>query len=258
MKRFFLLWLFVFIKSGLIYSQGEIDKQKKLFYRNEKSFSFSLTSTGWGINGRFAKHLNAKNKSFYDLDFAILKHPQELRLTGVYASSGGNFVYGKKNIVFDFRFGMGKQREMFEKLDIGGVSIRNFYSIGPSLALLKPIYFEVSNDFVGFSYVKYNNSIINNKYFARASFFRGFSEIVPVPGAFIKLGLSFEYSNDDRTLHAIEAGGILEGFVTKLDMMDNNNNKQFFISLFVTYRFGKVYSPYEPIKKIKKREDYFY
>jgi hypothetical protein len=254
MKRFFIFWGLMKFLFGIAFGQGEVDKQKTLFYRNEKSYSFSLTSTGWGLNGRFAKHINAANKKFYDLDFSILKHPQEFRQSDAYGA--GNLVYGKKNIVFDFRLGFGKQKEIFRKLDIGGISIRNFYSLGPSLALLKPIYYEVYNSSTGYQVVKYYNDIIANEAINRASFFRGFDEIVPVPGAFLKLGMCFEYSVEDRALHAIEAGAIFEGFVRKLDMMENNNNKQFFISLFVSYRFGKVYDPHTP--KIKKREDYFY
>jgi len=253
MKRFlFFIGLSYFLYS-ISFGQGEIDKQDQLFYRNEKSYSFFLTSTGWGLNGRFAKHINAANKKMYDIDFSIIKHPQELRQTGVY-SGLGNFVYGKKNIAFDFRFGFGNQKEIFRKLDIGGVSIRRFFSYGPSMALLKPVYYEVYY-VEGLKIEKFSDDVLFNPS-NRASFFRGFGEIKPIPGAFLKFGMSFEYSPNDRTLHAIEAGAVTEAFTNKLDLMDTENNYRFFISFFICYRFGKVYDPYAP--KSKKKKDYYY
>jgi hypothetical protein len=255
MKRFFIFWGLTYFFCGIVFGQGEVDDQKTLFYRNEKSYSFSLTSTGWGVNGRFARHINAANKKFYDIDFFILKHPQEIKQTGSFYTGIGNVVCGKKNIVFDFRFGIGKQKEIFRKFDRGGISIRKFYSLGPSLSLLKPIYYEVNYGDQGFKTVKYSNDIMAYD-ISRASFFKGFNEITPVPGGFIKIGMCFEYSPEDRVLHAIEVGAVLEGFIRKLDMMANNNNHQFILSLFVTYRFGKVYDPHAP--KTQKKEDYFY
>jgi hypothetical protein len=254
MKRFlFFIGAYSFL-YGLSLGQGDIDKQDKLFYRNEKSGSFFLSSTGWGLNGRIAKHINAANKKMYDLDFAIIKHPQELKQSGI--SSIGNLVYGKKNIAFDFRFGFGNQKEIFRKLDIGGVSIRRYYSYGPSLVFLKPVYYEVydTTDHT-MKTQKFSDNIYWNPS-NRASFFRGFGELKPIPGAFLKVGMSFEYSPDDQILHAIEVGAVIEGFTARLDLMDSNNNYQFFLSLFVSYRFGKVFDPNAP--KAKKKKDYFY
>jgi hypothetical protein len=255
MKRFFVLYgLFVmFYSKGVC--QGDIDNQKKLFYRNENSYAFMLTSTGWGFNARYAKHIDAANKTVRDFDFAILKHPQEIRLSSIY-SGAGNLVFGKKNIVFDLRYGQGTQKEIFRKFDIGGISIRRFLTYGISLALLKPVYYEVSYT-DGIRYQKFNDSIFYNIYpVARASFFKGFSEIKPVPGVYLKSGVCFEFGKNDKVIQAVEAGGILEGFISKLEMMDNKSNYRFFLSLYISYRFGKVFDPNRP--KEKKKKDYYY
>lgn len=255
MKRF-LFFSFLIPQVIITFGQGEIDKQDKLFYRNEKSLSLSLTSVGWGLNGRLAKHINASEKKINDIDFGIIKHPQELRQSGGY-SGIGNYVYGKKNIAFDFRYGLGKQKEIYRKLDIGGVSIRRFYTWGPSLVILKPVYYEVYNTTDNTTVIqKFSDNITVNNVVNRASFFKGFDEITPVPGAFVKIGACFEYSPDDRTLHAIEVGASFDGFIKKLDLLDTENNNQFFLALFVSYRFGKVFNPYAPKSRTKK--DYTY
>jgi hypothetical protein len=259
MKRFLIVGIIVFILSADLFAQGEINQQEKIFYRNEKSLSLSLTSTGWGINGRYAKRINAANKIIYDIDFAILKHPQEFRMPpNTY--SYGTYVFGKMNIVMNFRFGYGKQKEMFRKFDVGGISIRHFYSFGGSLALLKPVYYEAYMPDQTYQTVRFNEQN-SNSIFDRASFFKGFGEIKPIPGAFVKLGLCFEFSPTDNSIHAIEGGVIFDAYPKKLEMMYTKNNYWFFTSLFVSYRFGKVFDPSEKKekkKKKKKKEDYYY
>jgi hypothetical protein len=270
MKRFFFIIIFWFCLSHTLLAQGEIDEQNTLFYRNEKSGSVSLTSTGWGINGRFAKRITAADKYLYDIDFSIIRHPKEVKMPTSYIYSSNSFIFGKLNVVFDFRFGYGKQKEIFRKFDVGGISIRRFYSFGPSLALLKPIYFEVYKYLGGFNYQllyyrQYSDELIKSLQdsisMSKASFFRGFSEIKPVPGVFFKYGFCFEYSKQDIILHAIEAGVTVDVFSKKLEIMATKENYQFFISLFATYRFGKVYDPNERKKKKARgesKEDYLY
>ncbi len=261
-----------------IYAQGEIDAQPKVFYRNEQSFAFLLNSNGWGLNFRYGKRLDAFNKRLYEIDFAYIKHPKEARTYST-TNSGAKFVYGKMNLAFDFRFSLGKQHEIFRKQDVGGIAIRYFYNFGPSIALLKPIYYNLDDvvpreepDGTGGTVIKYylvpreeperydpdwrnvGNVVIDK----RASFFRGFGDLSVVPGAFAKFGFNFEYSKQDRVIHAIEAGVILEGFAKELTIMDVAKNQQVFFTLFVSYRIGRIVDPYEVKKKREKAKSISY
>lgn len=256
MKRFFVWYWFILLLSATSMAQGEIDQQEKILYRNEKSLSLALTSTGWAINARYAKRINAARKIIYDADFAILKHPKEVRLSNDY--SLGNFVFGKRNIVMDLRVGYGNQLEIFRKFDIGGVSIRHFHSVGASIALLKPVYYEY---YFGnqVKTLRFDKNISAGM--ERASFFKGLDEINIVPGLFFRVGMCFEYSQSDRVVHAIEAGVVFDAFPKELEMMANTDNSWFFTSLFISYRFGKVFDPSEKKaakKKNRKKEDYYY
>ena len=53
-----------------------------------------------------------------------------------------NIVYGKLNATYTLKGGLGYQKEMFQKRDQGGISIRYFINFGPSFAIMKPIYYE--------------------------------------------------------------------------------------------------------------------
>jgi hypothetical protein len=252
-----------------VYAQGEIDLQPRVLYRNEWSLAAMLNSNGFGANYRYGKRLNADNKHLFEVDFAYFKDPKE-RKSLSQTTTGARYVEGKKNLAFDFRFGYGKQHEIYRKHDAGGVAIRRFYNVGPSLILLKPIYYEVADpEGPDSRYLiqrpqpeKYDAYWQNVYILSRASFFKGFKEISVLPGAFAKFGFNFEFGNQDRIIHALEAGLIAEGFIQKVEIMDFNNphisqskvaqNQQFFLTNFINKRIGKSLHPYK-IKKKRKR-----
>jgi hypothetical protein len=258
------------------YAQGELDVQPKVFYRNEWSVAVMLNSNGWGANYRYGKRIDAAGKRLFEVDFAYLKDPKERKSE---TGSGARYVDGKKNLAFDFRLGYGTQREIFRKHDAGGVAIRYFYNFGPSIALLKPIYYDVGKVVLsGGHYIleqlpepqKYDsNWTAQNIYvMSRASFFKGFNDISIIPGAFAKFGVNFEFSKQDKIVHALEAGLIAEGFIKKLEIIDFTNpyisqteiakNQQLFLTLFVSYRFGRIVDPYEIKKKRERSKEISY
>jgi len=244
-KRYLLSILLYHLLALFLLAQGELSDQPRIFYRNEKSIGVLLTSNGYGISGRYAKRINARKKTIYELDFIGIKHPKEVKITNYY-SSNKSYVFGKLNSFFDIRVGYGRQKEMFRKVDRGGISIRRYYSFGPSLGILKPVYYEVietnttdpNNNYL--KQEKFDPSIHQGYIWGKASFFKGFNEISVVPGAYGRFGLTFEYSRHDITLHALEAGVALDIFPKEIPIMATEKNNFIFFSLFVGYRFGKV------------------
>ena len=229
-----------------------------------------INSNGFGANYRYGQRINADNKRLYEIDFAYIRDPKERRSeTGAQTM----IVYGKKNLAFDFRFGYGKQHEKFRKHDIGGVAIRRFYNFGPSLVLMKPIFYDridVTTQTIyrssKFDPMWYSN---NHRIIGRSSFFDGFDRIRVVPGAFVKFGYNFEFGSHDRNIHALEAGLIAEGFIERLEIMDFTNldlnqryktaqNRQFFLTIFLSYRFGKIVDPYEVRERRERSREISY
>lgn len=262
MKRFLIFCSLFFVAGNYIFAQGDLDLQGKVFYRNEKSIAILLNSNGFGLSGRYAKRIDAANKTIYDLDFVFLKHPKEVKQPSQFNPNASSFVYGKQYIAFNLRPGIGKQKEIFRKFDVGGISVRRYYTVGPSLSILKPIYYDVQylipNSLIYEEKTEKFSSNISQQggIKGRASFFKGFDELKFIPGAYAKFGLSFEYSKLDLVIHSIDAGIIVEGFVEKLPIMATKENNQFYLTLFVSYRLGKVVDP-NAIKKKTKSEDFF-
>ena len=162
-------------------------------------------------------------------------------------------MYGKTNIMFSLRGGPGFQHEMYQKIDKGGISIRRFYSFGPSLAIYKPIYYDIATSTV--TPTGLVNTIKSSKYYdhlqpgeiiGRSSFFKGITETKFMPGIFAKGGISFEYSKLDKILHALELGASIEAYPKRIPIMYIDNNPFIFFSFFLSYRFGKILNPQKP------------
>ena len=82
--------------------------------------------------------------------------------------------------------------------------------------------------------------------YSRASFTKGLSELKLIPGVYGKGGLNFEYSKEEKLIHAVEAGLALTAYPKEIPIMATADNKSIYFSLFVSYRFGLVIDPLNP------------
>ena len=251
MKKLLIIAVIILFGAISIYSQGELDEQQKVFFRNERSFAILLNSDGIGLSYRGAKRIDYRNKRLLEIEAGTLKHPKEYRLSNPYTQSTGTFVFGKLNSVIYLRGGIGHQHEIFKKTDLGGIAIRYFYSAGPVFAIYKPIYYRVlyplPNNLYELREEKYTSAIaLPQDIYSKASFIKGLNETKILPGLFAKGGLNFEYSKEDKIIHAVEIGAQINAFPKKVPIMLSSENKSIFFSLFVSYRFGIIMNPLDP------------
>jgi hypothetical protein len=237
-KRGFILILCSLLFFGSAFSQGEIDNEQKIFFRNEKSWAIFLNSNGFGANFRKGTRLNSFRKFIWEIDMNYVKHPKETKISNSYAQLN-QYVYGKTNFAWETRGAVGFQREIFRKIDKTGVAIRYFYDAGPSLMLLKPIYYQVA---VGNGVEDQKFNLYTAQYiYGRSSFLKGINEIKVDPGVYLKGGISFEYSKQDARLQALEVGGVASAFLNEVDLMASHNTR-FLFSLFISFRWGRIIS----------------
>ena len=251
MKKLLIIAVIFLLDAVLLYAQGELNEQQKVFFRNERSFAIILNTDGFGVSYRGAKRIDYLNKRLLEIEAGTLKHSKEYRLSNPYTQSTGTFVFGKLNSVLYLRGGIGHQHELFRKADLGGIAIRYFYSAGPVVALYKPIYYRViypvSVSMFEVREEKFSTSIaLPQDIYSKASFSKGLNETRVIPGLFAKGGFNFEYSKDDKIIHAVEVGAQINGFPKKIPIMASSDNKAIFLSLFVSYRFGMIIDPLNP------------
>jgi hypothetical protein len=264
LKKIFAFFLFaLYCLSG--YGQGEIDTQEKIIFQNERSVSLLLNSNGYGAAYRFGKRKTYLNKTIYDIELVYIKHPKEVKVSASpysYATSR-KFVYGKTNILVNLRPSMGFQREIFSKEDRGSIAVKYYLAGGPSFGFTKPIYytFNIIAPIGGVNYIidtrvekfEFSQHAQSVDIAGRASFWKGFNEIDIYPGLHVKGGMSFEYSASNQLISAIDAGIVFDAFGKKIPIMYTDLNNQFFLTLFVSYRFGWVVNArYKPPKITKE------
>jgi len=252
MKKLLIIAVISLYGAVSLYAQGELDEQQKVFFRNERSFGVLLNSDGIGISYREAKRIDYRNKWLLEFDGGTLKNQKEYKQSSQ-QTQGGSYIYGKLNSTFYLRAGFGRQHELFKKTDLGGIAVRYFYSAGPVIAIMKPIYYKflflvpgTINEYE-IREEKFDASLTAAQDpYGRASFLKGLNETKVIPGLYAKAGFNFEYSKGDKIIHALEFGGQLNAFPKKVSIMAVSDNKALFFSLFVSYRFGMILDPLDP------------
>lgn len=247
-KSFWHVLLF-FLVCGPLAAQGDLDPQDRMFWRNERTIGAALNSDGWSVIYRDLRQIKPSHRWFLEGSVEGFKHPKEIKLSNYYFQSPGSFVFGKINSTWTVGAGAGYQKELFGKHDLGGVSISWFAGGGATLLFAKPIYYKVivwvGDNRYTIEEQKFDASNIHEplQIMSKASFFKGFDEIKLYPGLYGRGGFNFEYSKNDRVTHALEVGASLHAFTKEIPIMANEDNRQFFPSLFVGYRIGMIRDP---------------
>lgn len=246
-----LINLLLFSFASVLYGQGEISEQQKVFFRDEKSFAVSLRTDGFDLGYREGKRIDYLNKRLYEFDFGTIKHPKEHKQASYYDNS--TFIFGKINSSIYLRGGIGGQHEIFKKADLGGIAVRYFYVGGVALSIYKPIYYKIANVYVVPGFDNYYIKITEEKFegsihspediYSKAAFSKGLNELKLLPGIYAKTGFNFEYSIEDKSIQAVEIGAQINGFPKKIPIMTGDNNKAIYFSLFVSYRIGIIVDP---------------
>jgi hypothetical protein len=248
-KRFLPLLLILTGPADKLTAQFEIQTEERIFYRNERTFAGTLHSNGWEANFRYASRIDAFSNYLLDIDLGTIQHPKEVQSQSIYIGGWGrSFVFGKLNDAILLRAGAGYQKELYSKFDAGGISIRYFFSGGMSVTALKPIYYLKVTGYNPYTYIverersPFDPDYMQSVYdiYDREPFYVGLNETRFIPGVYARSGLCFEYSVEDKQVNALEGGVQIEGFLKKLEILATENNRRLFVSLFVSYRFGKV------------------
>ncbi|MCK4922909.1 MAG: hypothetical protein KAS71_17790 [Bacteroidales bacterium] len=250
--------VFLAIYTDSVFSQGEFDIQAKILYKNERTFGGFLNSNGLGGDYTFSERINARDHQLYQVEVLMLRHPKEIKISNSYYTNKG-FVFGKTNNFIEIKGQWGKQTEVYRKNDASGISVKYFYSMGPTIGILKPIYYEILYTTgvpwdVYTKIEKFTTSVHQTNIYGKASFFEGIREISIIPGISAKFGFNFEYSKDNKSLSALEIGIGADLFPKNIPIMAIETNQFFYLNLFAGYRFGKVIDISEAAKAEEFRD----
>lgn len=239
-----LILFFIISLQITSFAQSELIEENE-YNRDSRSLVFMLNSNGYSAGFRFSKRIDGFKSRLIDIDLAWYRHPKERRQTSFHKDQS-KFVFGKTNQLFNARIGYGKQKEIFGKYASKGISISYYYTIGGSLGLLKPVYYEIITGFDAKDrpYTKtdkFNKEEILNpgQIYGGGSFTKGFDEIQLAYGGYAKLAFSFDINKRYRAINTLEFGVMLELFHKELPLMEYTSQPQYIFTMFIAYRFGQ-------------------
>jgi hypothetical protein len=243
--RNFITFLLLSLLSLPVVAQQVEAGQAKIQYKHQASFAPLIHTRGFGFEYRRGKHLTGTRQFMYEAGFVGMKSQKETKVQNQVFDNSRGYVYGKLNSVAVLRPAVGIQNVLYSKENKGAVELRLSYFAGPSLALAKPVYLYIlKTTAVQFEFDRVTERYDPDKHttsniYGKAPFTRGMNEISIYPGAFAKVALSVEHSGDDELIRAIETGITLDVYPKTVPIMANDQNKPYFLTLYLSLHYGR-------------------
>lgn len=246
-----LLPMFVYGQRGG-FGQGD---ESRILYQNERSGGGGIMTNGWSLMYETGKIQSVDRTRIWHFEFGQLRHPKERKQPAEFTFGGSffenkrDFFYGKQNNFYILRVGYGYRRMIGDRANKSGVRVSWVYLGGLSLGFLKPYYlnlvyptdtpnrFELRPE----RYTEENAAKYLDWFsISGASPFRyGFSEIEPVPGAFGRIGLHFDWAAVDEFITALEIGLTLDAYYKRIPIMILETNRPYFFGGYINLKLGK-------------------
>jgi hypothetical protein len=264
MKRAILLFFVIIISSLWSAIMAQNDEMAdttgdNILFRKELYGAAVFHSAGWGISYRTGQNRNYYNKKMFEFDLVEMKSPKEVKRVNANFSNSRRYVYGKMNNLYLLRAGYGVQKLLNRKPYWGGIEVRFFYYGGLSIGFAKPVYLYIANYTTVGDQLYYD--ITTEKYdpdihfpwrtsipsrdidiYGKAPIYKGFGEIRPYPGGYMKFGFNFEYGSYNQSIKAIEVGATIDAFPKAVPIMAFNDPLHFFVNVYVSLTLGKRYN----------------
>ena len=281
MKKIFILIItLVFIQTLLSAQSRQFtnEESKGIIYNKEFTIDTRIHTYGFAVAANWTKIQTYHKSTYFQVELGELKHQKDFRQNSdnTFPNQGSpqSFILGKRNNLYVIRAGYGKKKYISEKAKRKGVAIGLNYEAGVTLGLLKPYYLDIKQsdpnrpDLIPTRAEKFNPESPCNfldpigRVYGATGFFKGLSEVKPLPGIHAKAGLHFDWGAFDEFVKAIEVGVAVDVFYKRapilihideeiLDIMSTscphlsptqveaNPNRPFFINLYVTLQLGK-------------------
>ncbi len=229
---------------------GENLASDSVLYKKTMAGGLNLHTLGYGIQFQKGKNITVFKNFYWELMLVEMKSSKQIKSINPYFTNAKSYVYGKLNNVYMLRGGVGHNRLLNRKPYFGGIELRYTYSGGITLGIAKPVYLYI----IDFTSNPYEYEITTEKYdpdehfydniYGRAPFTKGFDQIRVYPGIYVKAGLDFEFGSYKSKINSLVAGGIIEYYPKGIPIMAFIEPKNLFLTLFISYSFGKRYNKY--------------
>ncbi|NND32999.1 MAG: hypothetical protein HKN76_10435 [Saprospiraceae bacterium] len=258
--RFTLAAVIICLVSTLAVSQYTILPkpigEESLVYETERVFHIRAHSNGFSLGYSVGEIQTWYKTKYFYFDLGSLKNSKEYSQNFRFfsstlgAESSRSFIYGKINRLYALRAGIGNKRFFSEKARRKSIIVGMNYEYGFTLGALKPYYLKLKREDIdrgglaSNSTEKYSEEnadvfLDETRIFGGAEFRYGLDEIKLKPGFHGKFGANFSWGNQDNLIKALEVGLMADVFLSKVPLMVTEQNKQYFLNVYLTLQFGK-------------------
>jgi hypothetical protein len=228
-------------------SQKAVQEDIGFVYRSEAVGGGILHTNGIGLHFRYGVQKSYLKKVSFGFDFVTMRNSKEQKVSNPNYDDGRGYFYGKLNSVMIVRPFFGARRIVYQKLRDQGVEVGFNWAVGPSLAMLKPVYLQVLYPTTN----PYELRPVDEKYdparhhidniYGRARWSMGLDELKMRIGGHARFGFHFEYSSDEDRIRALEVGAAFDLFPAVVPIMANDFNKPYFFTLYLNFLFGRKF-----------------
>lgn len=219
------------------------EEEGALIFHKQNTFGFKVNTDGYSFFFEKGWMQSQKKATLLSFELGEKKHPKEHKETLSGTIGTTPYIFGKQNIFYQFKIGLGQQVVLGYRGNKNGVSVTGVYSGGLSIGLLRPYYIRVERSNGIVDDIKY--SVADSALFLASvpkegtGLRHGWNELKFSPGVHGRVGLRFDYGRFNEIVSAIEVGVNAEYYFKKPEIMLVTSNKQFFLSTYAAIIFGK-------------------
>lgn len=247
-SRLLLLMVFLCVVPLIqLRAQNVGDSVQQQVTVKEWNVNLEINTSGGGAWFQHGWTPDYYNKHFIEVGLVYNKHPKAVLVRNTYYNNGTSFCYGKLCDLFLLRLGYGYQRTLHHKPYWGGVSIRYTLSAGLSLGIVFPTYLRVYDQYGAVSVEKYDPDKHDlTDIIGHAPFWTNLSHIsYPRPGFYGKTGFVFDFSKQNKSIHALEIGVCVDMIFPFVQQMAFNKAKPCYFAFYLSYDVGQKKTVYE-------------
>jgi hypothetical protein len=224
-------------------------------YKHQLSVGGKLNSNGWSGGIYYLHKVEPDSKVLWQLTFSEVKHDKQVKQQKENKAfpelgEGTPFIFGKINNVYALQLGYGREQLLLPGIVEGNLSVSFRYSIGFSLAMLKPYYLKLlhvdysqPNPIATMTEEKY---VVGNAYFldsknilGSSKWSKGLNETKLIPGLFGELAFVIEPAHNKAFIETITLGANGSFYTKKLPVMADIKSYPYQACLFVGLSLGK-------------------
>lgn len=234
-------------------SSAQTFEYKDRLYRHEFSAGLTLRTNSYGLHAEKVWIKNIYSKRLLQLEMLLHYDSRQKKLEGstIGDRTYRKYYYGKINDFFALKLNYGYRKTIAERaMQKSGVAVYFTYTAGFNLGIEKP-YFLYLRDIDNINSVRaesysndnkdrfLNNSPTNGQIVGFAGADKGWSNIKPLFGGNIKLGLHFDWAKQSEFIKALEVGFQFDVYHRPINFMAGKNNKPYLLAAYLNFQLGK-------------------